>query len=280
MATIRDRETSLQPIASDRMRAAVLDPITNDILQGTDAPLENTHISVADAALNPKSIHQSEADYTGRFYPDFVDPLFPVEPVAYSVLKRAFDVAFAATVLVAMSPILLLLAIGVRLSSRGPVLFKQVRVGRGGRYFHCYKFRSMCVDAESKKEELMHLNEASGPVFKIKQDPRITPYGQFLRKFSLDELPQFVNVLKGDMSIVGPRPPIISEVEMYSAHDRRRLAVLPGLTCLWQVNGRCNLSFERWVELDLLYIDTMSFWNDLKIIIKTIPAVFSGAGAH
>ncbi len=159
-------------------------------------------------------------------------------------------------------------------------MFKQIRVGRGGRYFHCYKFRSMCVDAESRKEQLMHLNEASGPVFKIKQDPRITPYGHFMRKFSLDELPQFVNVLKGEMSIVGPRPPITSEVEMYSENDRRRLAIQPGLTCLWQVNGRCNLSFEQWVELDIRYIDTMSFVNDLKIILKTIPAVLTGAGAH
>jgi lipopolysaccharide/colanic/teichoic acid biosynthesis glycosyltransferase len=136
------------------------------------------------------------------------------------------------------------------------------------------------VDAESKKEELMHLNEASGPVFKIKRDPRITAYGQFMRKFSIDELPQFVNVLKGDMSVVGPRPPIPTEVEMYSDKDRRRLAIQPGITCLWQVNGRCNLSFEEWVELDIKYIETMSFGHDLKIILKTVPAVFTGAGAH
>ncbi len=219
-------------------------------------------------------------DCTERFHLDFVDPQFPIEPVQYAGLKRAFDVAFSAMFLFLAWPFLLILAIGVRLTSRGPIMFKQIRVGRGGRYFHCYKFRSMCVDAEAKKEQLMHLNEATGPVFKIKQDPRITPYGYFMRKFSLDELPQFVNVIKGDMSVVGPRPPITTEVEMYSAHERRRLAIQPGLTCLWQVNGRCNLSFEQWVALDLKYIDTMSFGNDMKIILKTIPAVLTGAGAH
>jgi len=281
MATIRGRQSSLRRSIPDRNHAAVLrspgkstSPMTESQLES----LETTDISgLCDQAVVGL---RDPIDCTDRFMPDFVDPQFPVEAVRYATLKRAFDIVFSAIFLLVASPILLVLAIGVRLTSRGPVMFKQIRVGRGGRYFHCYKFRSMCVDAESKKEQLMHLNEATGPVFKIKQDPRITPYGHFMRKFSLDELPQFVNVLKGDMSVVGPRPPITTEVEVYSAHERRRLAIRPGLTCLWQVNGRCNLSFEQWVELDLKYIDTMSFWNDFKIILRTIPAVITGAGAH
>ena len=138
----------------------------------------------------------------------------------------------------------------------------------------------MCVDAEYRKKQLMHLNEANGPVFKIKRDPRITPVGAFIRKFSIDELPQLINVLRGEMSVVGPRPPIPMEVEQYTPHQRGRLAVKPGLTCLWQVSGRSNVSFERWVELDLDYIKTMSFRNDLVIVLKTIPAVLMGSGAH
>jgi lipopolysaccharide/colanic/teichoic acid biosynthesis glycosyltransferase len=126
----------------------------------------------------------------------------------------------------------------------------------------------------------MHLNEVDGPVFKIKHDPRVTPIGAFIRKFSIDEFPQFFNVLKGDMSIVGPRPPIPAEVENYTARERQRLAVQPGLTCLWQISGRSTVSFERWVELDLMYIDDMSFFNDLGIVIKTVPAVLTGSGAH
>lgn len=221
-----------------------------------------------------------ESPSLDRFAPDFTDPDFPCKVVSYAWLKRAFDIAFASLLLLALSPIMILAALLVKLTSRGPVLFKQVRVGRGGRHFWCYKFRSMCVDAEAKKEKYLHLNEASGPVFKIKHDPRITPIGRLLRKFSVDELPQFFNVLRGEMSIVGPRPPIPSEVETYSPHERQRLAVMPGLTCLWQISGRSNISFEHWIELDLLYIETMSFGNDLKIVLKTIPAVVTGSGAH
>jgi exopolysaccharide biosynthesis polyprenyl glycosylphosphotransferase len=217
---------------------------------------------------------------TVRFAYQFVDPAFPCKNVPYGIVKRFFDLLIATTILLLTAPIMIAAAILVKLTSTGPIVFKQVRVGRGGRYFWCYKFRSMCADAEAKKQNLMHLNEASGPVFKIKRDPRITPVGAVLRKFSIDELPQLFNVLKGDMSIVGPRPPLPSEVALYSARDRGRLAVRPGLTCLWQVNGRSNVSFDRWVELDLLYIDTMSFTNDVKIVLKTIPAVLKGSGAH
>lgn len=211
---------------------------------------------------------------------DYDTPVFPCREVSYARSKRAFDILFSAVFLLVSWPCFLLIALLVKLTSRGPVIFRQERVGQGGRPFTCYKFRSMCADAETRKEKLMSLNEASGPVFKIKNDPRITPLGAFLRKFSLDELPQFINVLKGEMSLVGPRPPLPCEVSAYSAYQRQRLAVKPGLTCLWQVSGRSNISFERWVELDLMYIENMSFFNDLKIILKTIPAVFLGEGAH
>ncbi len=215
-----------------------------------------------------------------RFSHKFTDPAFPQKNVPFAVFKRTFDILFAVLFLLIMFPVMLIIALAIKCTSKGPVVFKQIRVGQGGRYFWCYKFRSMCVDAEAKKHELMHLNEASGPVFKIKRDPRITPIGAFIRKFSLDEFPQFFNVLKGDMSIVGPRPPLPMEVASYTAHERKRLAVKPGLTCLWQVSGRSNISFQHWVELDILYIDTMSFGNDMKILLRTIPAVLAGSGAH
>ncbi len=219
-------------------------------------------------------------DQTNRFSHDYTDPLFPRHQVAYAFAKRAFDVVLCGLALLFFAPIMLVVALAIRLTSKGPVIFKQIRVGRGGRYFWCYKFRSMCVDAEEKKKLLLHLNEASGPVFKIKRDPRITRIGSFIRKTSLDELPQLINILKGDMSIVGPRPPIPSEVADYTDYERGRLAVQPGLTCLWQINGRSNVSFERWMELDLQYIETMSFRNDVKIVLQTVPAVLKGSGSY
>lgn len=215
-----------------------------------------------------------------RFSPHYSDPQFPRKAIPYALAKRTFDLVFALTLLVLGSPVMLIAALLIKLTDRGPVFFKQVRVGAGGRCFWCYKFRSMCVDAEAKKQQLMHLNEASGPVFKIKRDPRITPIGAILRKYSIDELPQLINVVRGEMSVVGPRPPLPSEVAQYGERTRHRLGVPPGLTCLWQINGRSNVSFERWVELDLLYIETMSFSSDLMIVLKTVPAVLFGSGAH
>ncbi len=215
-----------------------------------------------------------------RFTAEYQDPLFPVKAVPYAAAKRVFDVVISCALLLIALPIMLITVIAIKLSSRGPVFFKQVRVGEGGRYFWCYKFRSMCIDADSQKDQLMHLNEASGPVFKIKNDPRVTPIGGIIRKFSIDELPQFFNVLKGEMSVVGPRPPVPREVEEYTAFERGRLAVKPGITCLWQVSGRSNISFERWVQLDLDYIETMSFSNDIRILLRTVPAVLKGSGAH
>ena len=220
-----------------------------------------------------------DADPT-RFSHDYRDPLYPQRTVSYAPAKRLFDVTVASCALGILSLPMIIVAFIIKATDRGPIFFKQVRVGKGGRLFYCYKFRSMCVDAEEKKQELMHLNEASGPVFKIKADPRVTRIGAFIRKMSIDEFPQFFNVLKGEMSIVGPRPPIPSEVEQYGDHERQRLAVHPGITCLWQIGGRSNVTFERWVELDIEYIETMSFGKDVAIVLKTIPAVLKSSGAH
>lgn len=193
-------------------------------------------------------------------------------------IKNIFDVLLAVFLLIVLSPLLLLIAVAVRLSSPGPVIFKQVRCGLGGRKFVLYKFRSMIVEAEEVKNQLNHLNEMSGPVFKLSNDPRCTPVGRWLRKFSLDELPQLVNILKGDMSFVGPRPPIPEEVEKYERWQRRRLRMKPGLTCLWQVRGRNEIDFGEWMKLDLQYIDTWSLLLDFKICLKTIPIVLLGRG--
>jgi exopolysaccharide biosynthesis polyprenyl glycosylphosphotransferase len=204
----------------------------------------------------------------------------PVHHVPYAAAKRCLDILLSLIGIILAAPLFALSALLVRLTSPGPVIFRQTRVGCGGRTFTLFKFRTMYSDAEARKASLMHLNEADGPVFKMKDDPRITPAGRVLRKFSLDELPQLINVLQGDMSLVGPRPPVPYEVALYGEREKRRLSVLPGLTCLWQISGRSNLSFDRWMELDLLYIETMSFWGDIRIILRTIPAVISARGAH
>lgn len=193
--------------------------------------------------------------------------------------KRALDVALSALLLVLALPVVLFVALAIRVTSGGAVLFRQTRCGLNGRRFTLYKFRTMVADAEERRHEVAHLNEMDGPVFKARRDPRVTWLGRFLRKFSLDELPQLWNVLKGDMSLVGPRPPIPEEVAQYARWQRRRLAMKPGLTCLWQISGRNELDFERWMELDLQYIDSWSPWLDLKILAKTVPVVLSGRGA-
>ncbi len=195
------------------------------------------------------------------------------------VLKRVIDFLMALIAVVALSPLFLILAVLVKLTSPGPILFSQIRCGLGGRKFTLYKFRSMRADADLLREELEALNEVDGPVFKIRNDPRCTPIGRFMRKFSLDELPQLVNIIKGDMSFVGPRPPLPEEVEKYERWQRRRLRMQPGLTCLWALEGRSKLSFRRWMELDLEYIDHWSMLLDWKIILKTIPIVLVGRGA-
>ncbi len=196
------------------------------------------------------------------------------------VIKRVIDVVGSAILLVLLSPVLLLAAALIKLTSPGPVMFIQQRLGLNKRHFGIYKFRTMVVDAEMRMKEIEHLNEVTGPVFKIKNDPRITPIGRFLRKTSIDELPQLLNVFKGDMSLVGPRPLPIRDYEGFSEDwQRRRFSIRPGITCLWQIGGRSSISFERWMELDLEYIDKWSLWLDLEILLKTIPAVLKGSGA-
>jgi exopolysaccharide biosynthesis polyprenyl glycosylphosphotransferase len=197
----------------------------------------------------------------------------------YLLLKRALDFVMALTLLVLLSPLMALLALLIRLTSRGPIFYRQTRCGLGGRKFTLYKFRSMRPDADLRREELEALNEVDGPVFKITHDPRCTAMGRFMRKFSLDELPQLLNVFKGDMSFVGPRPPLPEEVEKYERWQRRRLRMPPGLTCLWALEGRSRLSFRRWMELDLDYIDHWSLALDCKILLKTVPIVLLGRGA-
>jgi exopolysaccharide biosynthesis polyprenyl glycosylphosphotransferase len=194
--------------------------------------------------------------------------------------KRVFDVAFSAFSLLLLSPLMLFIASAIRVTSPGPVLFRQTRCGLGGRKFTLYKFRSMINNAEQLKAELHQLNELNGPVFKISDDPRITPVGRWLRRFSIDELPQLWNILRGDMSFVGPRPAIPAEVEQYEPWQRRRLRMRPGLTCIWVLEGRNHLDFNRWIQLDLAYIDSWSLWLDAKIFLRTIPIVLSGRGAY
>lgn len=198
----------------------------------------------------------------------------------YVVIKRLMDVVFSTIGLIVLSPIMLIVAVAIKLEDiKGPILFSQERVGYLGKTFKMYKFRSMYVDAEQRLQELQHLNEQTGPVFKIKDDPRITKVGKFIRKTSLDELPQLVNVLRGDMSIVGPRPALPREVKQYNAHQKQRLLVKPGITCIWQVSGRNNIGFDEWVELDLEYIKNQSLGLDIKLILQTIPALLGDHNA-
>ena len=193
-------------------------------------------------------------------------------------LKSTFDFFFSLIVLIVLSPIYLIIAIAIKLSDGGPVFFKQERVGLNGRRFYCYKFRTMVVNAEVLKASLMGQNEQDGPVFKIAMDPRVTRIGRFLRKTSLDELPQFINVLRGEMSVVGPRPPIPAEVEKYKRWQIRRLSMKPGITCIWQVSGRNNIPFEEWMKLDMEYIDNWSLFRDLVLVLKTVKVVLVGTG--
>jgi len=196
-------------------------------------------------------------------------------------LKRLIDIVVAATALIVLAPLFAAVALLIKLSDRGPVLFWQKRVGRWGREFPCPKFRSMVVNAERLKDSLLHLNDhGGGATFKMKRDPRITPVGRVIRKLSIDELPQLWCVLTGEMSLVGPRPSVPREVALYNLVERRRLDATPGLTCIWQVSGRGDIPFDRQVELDVQYIQSQSFWLDVKLLLKTIPAVLSARGAY
>ena len=194
--------------------------------------------------------------------------------------KRLMDIILSLAGIAVGAPIFLLTAFLVKVTSPGPIIFSQVRVGKYGRHFKFYKFRSMYIDAEARKAELLKHNESGdGVIFKMKRDPRITPIGRFIRKFSIDELPQLFNVLLGDMSLVGPRPPLPSEVRAYTIEERKRLNITPGITCIWQVSGRSELPFQQQMALDKQYIASRSAWRDFVILLKTVPAILTGKGA-
>jgi exopolysaccharide biosynthesis polyprenyl glycosylphosphotransferase len=219
----------------------------------------------------------SPIEYIGQF------PTIPLHtgqvPEMGLLLKRVLDVVLSALTVVVLSPVLLAVAIAIKLDSHGPVFYSSERIGKRGRVFRCIKFRTMVRDAEERRAGMMHMNEREGVLFKISNDPRITKLGRFLRKYSFDELPQFFNVLRGDMSIVGPRPPLASEVKEYKLSHLRRLDVMPGVTGLWQVQGRQDPSFDSYISLDVAYIENWSIWLDLKIIGRTIGVVLAGTGS-
>ena len=220
-----------------------------------------------------KTLHLEEFDG------EHVVTLFREQMLLQLLAKRMVDASLSLVALIVLFPLMAAVAILIKITSPGPVLFAQDRVGMNQRRFRIYKFRSMVIDAEEKKKELQHLNELDGPAFKIENDPRITRIGRFIRKTSIDELPQLFNVLHGEMSLVGPRPPLPDEVKRYEWLFRKRLSVKPGITCVWQISGRSNTSFERWMEMDNEYIENWSIWLDMKILIKTVPAVLLGRGA-
>lgn len=202
------------------------------------------------------------------------------ESILYSVTKRLIDIVGSLCGIILLSPLFLIVAILIKLEDpKGKVFFAQERNGKYPKTFKMYKFRSMVHNAEELLKDLMDRNEQTGPVFKINDDPRITKVGKFIRKTSIDELPQLFNVLKGDMSLVGPRPPIPHEVEQYNSYQMQRLAVKPGLTCIWQVSGRNNIGFDEWVEMDIEYIKTRNLWLDIKLIFKTVGVLFGDDNA-
>ena len=198
----------------------------------------------------------------------------------YDIIKRLIDIICSFMGLSALSPLFIIIAIIIKFTSKGPVFFSQKRVGKYGREFYMYKFRSMVVNAEELKEKLAAQNEMSGPMFKMKDDPRVTKVGKFIRKTSIDELPQLWNVLKGDMSLVGPRPSLPKEVAQFEDWMHRRLEVKPGLTCYWQVSGRNNIDFEDWMKLDIRYVEERNLWIDIKLILKTVSVLFGDKNAH
>ena len=198
----------------------------------------------------------------------------------YEISKRAIDIIGAGSGLLLLSPVIAIVACAVKFTSKGPIFFSQKRVGKNGKIFEMYKFRSMVVNAEELKEKLAHQNEMSGPMFKMKDDPRVTKIGKFIRKTSIDELPQLWNVLKGDMSLVGPRPSLPKEVKQFENWMYKRLTVKPGLTCYWQVSGRNNIDFEDWMKLDISYVEDRNLWIDIKLIFNTVFVLFGDKNAH
>ena len=253
-------------------------PCESGVLQDV---LEQAQIQGVDLRVVPDMYDglawNSPVEYIGQF------PTIPLHcghvPEIALVLKRAMDIALSSLFLLLLSPILAAIALAVKLDSPGPVLYLSERIGMRGRVFRCIKFRTMVRDAERRRAAIMHMNERDGVLFKITNDPRITKVGKILRKYSLDELPQFFNVFRGDMSIVGPRPPLASEVREYKLSHLRRLDVMPGITGLWQVQARQDPSFDNYISLDVAYVENWSIWLDLKILIRTFVVVFAGTGS-
>ncbi len=202
------------------------------------------------------------------------------KPRFYDIVKRIFGIVLSAVALICLAPLFLILAICIKCDSKGPAIFVQTRVGKNGKNFSMYKFRTMCVDAEKQLAEIAALNERDGPAFKVTDDPRVTRVGKFIRATCLDELPQLINILKGDMCIVGPRPPLPNEVELYTPYQRQRLHIKPGLTCYWQVTKHDRTTFDEWVEMDLKYIRERSFWTDIKLIFKSFYVVLHRKGDY
>ena len=284
--TIRDYE--VYPLASVEkvLQERVIDEVIFAVSMQELARLEPVILHCANLGLKVRvQLEFLPATYSRIYLEKFRDvELLSLsstpESEALLFLKRTFDVVFAAGSLVLLIPIMAAIAAAIRITSPGPVLFKQTRCGLGGRHFTLYKFRSMINNAEQLRAELHQVNDLDGPAFKLRDDPRITAVGRWLRRFSIDELPQLWNILRGDMSFVGPRPAVPEEVDQYEPWQRRRLRMRPGLTCTWVLEGRNHLDFNRWIQLDLAYIDTWSLWLDAKIFVRTIPIVISGRGAY
>lgn len=253
-------------------------PCEHGIIQNV---LEQSRIQGVDLRVVPDMYDglawNSPIEYIGQF------PTIPLHrghvPEVGLILKRVLDLAFSSLAMLALSPLLAAIAIAIKLDSPGPVFYSSERIGKKGRVFRCTKFRTMVKDADKRRAQVMHMNERDGVLFKIAADPRITRLGRFLRKYSLDELPQFFNVLRGDMTIVGPRPPLASEVKQYQLSHLRRLDVTPGVTGLWQVQARQDPSFDSYISLDVAYIENWSLWLDIKIILRTIGVVIAGTGS-
>ena len=255
----------------------VVDDVCVCVPAGLPLPLCRVYCYPSDRPADSQGNGQQRAET-----PEAGPPVGAMEEIFVQRLplwKRLVDVAGASFALLLLAPLLALAALAIRLTSPGPALFRQRRIGLGGKPFIMYKFRTMVVQAEQQQAKLMALNEQQGPVFKIRNDPRITPLGRLLRSTSIDELPQFWNVLKGDMSLVGPRPPLANEVRQYESWQGRRLDVTPGLTCLWQVEGRSAIGFIEWMRLDIRYIHSRSLRQDISLLLRTVPAVLSRRGA-
>ena len=231
-------------------------------------------------------IHES-VDYSAlstlsgkNFVADHIITTICVPKKHYLFIKRFLDIVLSVTAIIFLAPLFLFVAAAIKLDSKGSAIHTQLRVTKDGQVFKMYKFRSMCENADEYLKKLQHLNEKNGPVFKIINDPRVTRVGRIIRKTSIDELPQLLNIIKGEMTIVGPRPPLVTEVEQYTEHQKQRLNVKTGLTCYWQISGRSELTFDEWVKLDMKYIQERNLRTDINIIVKTIPAVLLGRGAY